>query len=151
MKINDDKENVGTEESLKIILNILLFITQYYKYILENIEDFINYENNIDIFNKSELIDLKIINKKHAFFSFFEDSCSLLYKIFADSKDYLDWFIYFEKKLIRYIPCFYDEDTERNVNSDDLLIYSERQEEGSGKDKQNELLLNEICLENAYR
>ena len=151
MKINDDRENVGTEESLKIILNILLFISQYYKYILENIEDFINYEKNIDIFNKSELIDLKIINKKYAFFSFFEDSCSLLYKIFADYKDYLDWFVYFEKKLIKYIPCFYDEDTEPNVNSDNFPIYSEQQEEDSGKNKKNKLLLNKICLKNAYR
>ena len=129
MKINEDKENVGTEESLKIILKILLFISQYYKYILENIEDFINYENNIDFFNKSELIDLKIVNKKYAFFSFFEDSCSLLYKIFADNKDYLDWFTYFEKKLVKYIPCFSDDDIETNVNSDNFTIYSEQQEE----------------------
>ena len=151
MKINEDKENVGTEESLKIILKILLFISQYYKYILENIEDFINYENNIDIFNKSELIDLKIVNKKYAFFSFFEDSCSLLYKIFADNKDYLDWFTYFEKKLVKYIPCFFDDDIEPNVNSDNFPIYSEQQEEDSGKKEQNKLLLNKICLKNAYR
>ena len=151
MKINDDIENVGTEESLKIILYTLLFISQYYKYILENIEDFINYENNIDIFNKSELIDLKIINKKYAFFSFFEESSLLLYKIFGDNKDYLDWFIYFEKKLIRYIPCFVDEDTEPNVNSDNFPIYSEQQEEDSGKKEQNKLLLNKICLKNAYK
>ena len=151
MKINEDKENVGTEESLKIILKILLFISQYYKYILENIEDFINYENNIDFFNKSELIDLKIVNKKYAFFSFFEDSCSLLYKIFADNKDYLDWFTYFEKKLVKYIPCFSDDDIEPNVNSDNFPIYSEQQEEDSGKKEQTKFLLNKICLKSAYR
>ena len=46
MKINIYGDNEGTEESFRIILNILLFISQYYKYLLDNKDDFIKYENN---------------------------------------------------------------------------------------------------------
>ena len=89
MKVDEYDDNEGFEESFKIILKILLFISQYYKYILDNNQDFINYENNIDFINKNEFIDLKIVNKKYAFFSFFDESINVLCKIFANEVDYL--------------------------------------------------------------
>ena len=46
MKINSYGDNEETEESFRIILNILFFISQYYKYLLDNKDDFIKYENN---------------------------------------------------------------------------------------------------------
>ena len=78
MKINEDgynDNNEGVEESVRIILCILFFISKYFKYILDNKDDFINYQNNI--VNNKDLMDLKIINKKYAFFSFFDESLNL--------------------------------------------------------------------------
>ena len=152
MKTNDIDENVGTEESFRIILDILLFLSQYYKYILENKDNFLNYINNKNTIDNSELIDLKIVNKQYAFFSFFDESLDLLNKIFANEVKYLDWFIYFEKKLQRYVPFFIDDngDIKPNINSDLFPIYKEQQELDKGQNKKNKLLLTRICLENAY-
>ena len=49
----------------------LYFLSKYYKYILENKDDFFYYQN---IANNAEFEDLKIVNKKGAFFSFFDES-----------------------------------------------------------------------------
>jgi hypothetical protein len=48
MKVNDGyrDENEGCQESLRIILCILSYISKYFKYLLDNKDDFINYENN---------------------------------------------------------------------------------------------------------
>lgn len=67
----EDDNNEGGEESFRFILLILNFLCRYYKYILDNKDEFINYQNNIV---NTELDDLKLINKKYAFFSFFETS-----------------------------------------------------------------------------
>ena len=64
---NDEEENEGVEESIKIILCILSFLSEYYKYLGENIEEFIYYKSKII---NTELEDLKILNKKCAFFIF---------------------------------------------------------------------------------
>ena len=98
MKVNDYKyynsekdknEKEGIEISFRMILCILLFLRNYYKYILENIEEFIYYRKEKI---NSELEDLKIINKKCAFFSFFEESYDLLSKIFVNRKYCLYWY-----------------------------------------------------------
>ena len=92
MKINLYGKKEGPGESFRIILNILLYISKYFKYLLDNKDDFINYENNKKDINNSNLIDLKVVNKKYSFFNFFEESLILLNKIFGNIGNYL----YFE-------------------------------------------------------
>ena len=152
MIINTQGENEGFEESLRIILNILLFISQYYKYLLDNKEDFIYYENNIDNINKSEFIDLKIVDKKYAFFSFFDESLNILNKIFANNVNYLNWYIYFEKKLRKIIPSIEDEVIKPDLNPEYYPIYEEQKKHKSNNNKDNnKLLLKKICSDNAYK
>ena len=169
MKVNESynyiyghnkSENEGAEESLRIILYILFFISQYFKYLLDNKEEFINYQNNKE---KEEFIDLKIVNKKYAFFSFFEESLNLIDKIFANCKDYLYWFQVFEDELKELIP---PNDNQNNPNPEFFGVYEEEEENGndekeegkennnkeitSGNNK-NKLVLKKICLKNAYK
>ena len=152
MKIDIQGENEGFEESLRIILTILLFISQYYKYLLDNKEDFIYYENNIDNINKSEFIDLKIVDKKYAFFSFFDESINILNKIFANEVNYLNWFIYFENKLRKIIPSVVDDVIKPDLNPEYYPIYEEQKKHKSNNNKDNNtLLLKKICLDNAYK
>ena len=131
MKVNNDDQNEdgneGIEISFRIILCILLFLRNYYKYILENIEEFIYYKKEII---NTELEDLKIINKKCAFFSFFDESYDLLSKIFGNIKYCLYWYNGFENELNSIIPFYInDENSENNVNK---------------------VKLKKICLDNAY-
>ena len=150
MKIDDYYDNnEGFEESFRIILKILLFISQYYKYILDNNEDFINYESNIDFINKSEFIDLKVVNKKYAFFSFFDESINILNKIFANEVDYLTWYIYFEKQLIKIVPSAEDKKNKPKLKPEFYPIY-EAQKKRLDKKFNCNLLLKKICFENAY-
>ena len=169
MKINEsynfygrkNDENEGAEESLRIILNILCFISKYFKFILENKEEFINYQNNKE---KEEFIDLKIVNKKYAIYSFFEESLILINKIFANCKDYIYWYQTFENELKMLIPSnsignnpnpkFYplyeddeenkkDEKKDQKENTKDTTLSSEK--------NKSELILKKICLKNAYK
>ena len=107
---DDDDGNEGIELSFKMILCIVVFLKNYYKYILENIEEFIFYQKNII---NTELEDLKIINKKCAFFSFFDESYDLLSKIFGNKRYCLYWYSTFEDELNSIIPYFV-EDEEKN-------------------------------------
>ena len=147
MKIDPYEDNEGCEESFRIILNILLFISQYYKYILDNKDDFIYYENNKTNIDNSELIDLKVVNKKYAFFSFFEESIMLLNKIFANESHYLDWFVYFEKKLQKFVPSVDDKNIKIKPNTEYYPIYENQINKYENK---NKILLKKICLNNAY-
>ena len=145
MKINAFEDNEGPEESFRMILNILLFISQYLKYLLDNKDEFIYYENNKNNINSSDLIDLKVVNKKYAFFSFFEESIMLLNKIFANDPNYLDWFKYFENKLQKFVPSV--EDKSIKPNTEYYPIYEDQTNKYENK---NKLLLKKICLKNAY-
>ena len=149
--------NEGAEESLRIILNILCFISKYFKFILENKEEFMNYQNNKE---KEEFIDLKIVNKKYAIYSFFEESLSLINKIFANCKDYIYWYQTFEDELKMLIPSnsignnpnpqfypLYEDDKE---NKKDGKENKEDTTPASEKNK-SELILKKICLKNAYK
>ena len=157
MKINEDgyNDNEGAEESVRIILCILFFISKYFKYILDNKDEFINYQNNI--VNNKDLIDLKIINKKYAFFSFFDESLNLLSKIFAYSEDYLIWFKCFGNEFKEFIPSI--QDIEMSTNTDYFPIYenqiSEEEEKPKEKEKEkekdNKIILKKMCLEQAYK
>ena len=147
MKINSNDSNEGSEESFRIILKILLFISQYYQFLLDNKDDFINYENNKKELNNSELIDLKVVNKKIAFFSFFGESIMLLNKIFANCENYLSWYVTFEKKLQKFVPSVIDEDIKPNPNTEYYPIYEDQINIYQNK---NKLLLKKICIECGY-
>ena len=156
MKINEDgynDNNEGVEESVRIILCILFFISKYFKYILDNKDDFINYQNNI--VNNKDLMDLKIINKKYAFFSFFDESLNLLSKIFAYSENYVVWFKCFGNEFKEFIPSI--QDIEISINPDYFPIYenqiSEEEEnpKEKEKEKENKIILKKLCLEQAYK
>ena len=141
MKVNNDDQNEdgneGIEISFRIILCILLFLRNYYKYILENIEEFIYYKKEII---NTELEDLKIINKKCAFFSFFDESYDLLSKIFGNIKYCLYWYKGFENELNSIIP-FYINDENKNgekmcfKNKQDYPIYEEEKDEEKNSEK----------------
>ena len=159
-------DNEGAEESFKIILCILYFISNYFKYLLDYKEEFINYQNEVI---NSEFIDLKITNIKCAFFSFFEESLNLLSKIFASTDDYLNWFQAFEDQLKIIIPSIEGQKTKIKQNicpiyeneKEDEKDKDEKKEE-NGKTKNNkkekeknenktQLVLKKICLQNAYK
>ena len=139
MKVNEtyykyeNEENEGCEESFRIILCILYFLSKYFKYLLDNKDDFMNYLNNKD---NNEFIDLKIVDKKCAFFSFFEESLNLLDKIFANTLEYLYWFKVFEKQLKKFIPSIIDEKIKPNPEF--YPLYKEEKEEEEDEEKEEE-------------
>ena len=153
-------DNEGFEESFKIILCILLFISKYYKYILDNKDEFIYYQNNI---RNTDLKDLKIIKKKYAFFSFFEESINLLNKIFANSADYLSWFQCFESDFKEFLPSIIDKEVNLNLNicplyeGQTLEEEKDNNEKGEGnnesqnEENKNKLILKRICVKQAYK
>ena len=95
-----DKNN-GVEEGFKIILIVLEYLAEFYNYINDNFDDFINYKSNIA---DSELSDLVLFNKKYAIFSFWDDANILMNKIFIKNANYLIWFIESEKVLQKIMP-----------------------------------------------
>ena len=147
MKINLYGKIEGPDESFRIILNILLYISKYYKYLLDNKDDFINYENNKKDINNLNLIDLKVVNKKYAFFSFFEESLMLLNKIFGNIGNYLSQYVYFEKKLQKLVPSVVDEEIEPNPNTQYYPIYEDQININQNKNKS---LLKKICIKCGY-
>ena len=125
-----DDDNEGGEESFRIILCILFFLSQYYKYILDNKDKFFYYQNIID---NPEFEDLKIVNKKCAFFSFFNESLNLLNKILANTTNYLIWFIAFEKELKKILPS--NEDEKIKKKPDFYPLYEENRDEKKNEKK----------------
>ena len=95
------EKNNGIEEGLKFILIILEYLSEFYKYINNNFDQFINYKNEISI---SELSDLVLLEKKYAIFSFWDDANLLMNKIFLNNESYLDWFFDSEKYLQKIMP-----------------------------------------------
>ena len=95
-----DKNN-GVEEGFKIILIVLEYLAEFYNYLNDNFDDFINYKNNIA---DSELSDLVLFNKKYAIFSFWDDANVIMNKIFINNANYLIWFIESEKVLQKIMP-----------------------------------------------
>ena len=91
----------GVEEGFKIILIILEYLSEFYKYINNNFDVFINYKNEL---SNSELADLVLIEKKYAIFSFWDDANLLMNKIFLNNENYLEWFSDSEKILQKIMP-----------------------------------------------
>ena len=98
--ISKDK-NSGVDEGFKIILIILEYLAEFFKFINNNFEDFINYKNELCL---SELADLVLIEKKYAIFSFWEDANYLMSKIFLNNENYIEWFFDSEKVLQKIMP-----------------------------------------------
>ena len=151
---SESDQNEGFEESFKIILCILLFLSKYYKYIGENIDEFIYYKKEII---GSKLEDIKVLNQKCAFFSFFEESCDLLNKIFANEQHCLFWYTTFEKQLQKIVTSPSDEDNENEeIEEENNSEYPQYELSDKDKDKENkingknEIRLKKICLINAY-
>ena len=94
-------KNSGVEEGFKIILITLEYLAEFFKYINNNFDDFINYKNEL---SNSELSDLVLIEKKYAIFSFWDDANYLMNKIFFNNENYLEWFVDSEKILQKIIP-----------------------------------------------
>ena len=170
MKVNnryeDNNNNDGVEESFRLILCILFFISKYFKYLLDNKDQFIYYENNLINKDNSELLDLKIVNKKYSFFSFFEESLNLLKKIFANSSQYLPWFLAFDEEIKEFIPSIEDEkviipdfcplyeenkEEEENEENKEKEQYTLENEKDEKSKKKKKILLKKICLSSAYK
>ena len=143
-------ENEGCQESFKIILCIIYFLSNYYKYIIEHKEEFVYYMNNII---NTDLEDIKILDKKYAFFSFFDESRLLLEKIFGNEAEYNYWYKAFEDEILEFIPSAYLKKKEKKIDkiqsSKDLYPLYEEQINEKDKEKY-EIVLKTICLENAY-
>ena len=102
-------ENVFT--SFQLILAIIDIIIDCLKFIRNNFKEFIEYETTI---KNTELADLVLLDKKFAIFSFFDDIHFLLKKIFADSPQYLNWYIKYKKELMDFNPAL-------NINKINML------------------------------
>ena len=100
MNSNIRPENAFT--SFQLILSIIDIIIDCLKFIRKNFKEFIEYETTI---KNTELADLVLLNKKFAIFSFFDDIHFLLKKIFADSPQYLNWYIKLKKELMDFNPA----------------------------------------------
>ena len=100
MNSNIAPENAFT--SFQLILSIIDIIIDCLKFIEKNFKEFIEYETSI---KNTELADLVLLEKKYAIFSFFDDIHFLLKKIFADSPQYLNWYINLKKELISFNPA----------------------------------------------
>ena len=98
--ISKDKSS-GVEEGFKIILIILEYLAEFYKFINNNFDEFINYKNELSL---SELADLVLIEKKYAIFSFWDDANYLMSKIFLNNENYIEWFFDSEKVLQKIMP-----------------------------------------------
>ena len=71
----------------------------------------------------------------------------LLNKILGNIQNYLSWYVYFEKKLQKFVPSIEDDDIKPNPKTEYYPIYEEQK---NIYDNKNKLLLKKICLKNSY-
>ena len=144
----------GVEEGFRIIIIVLDFLSEFYQYIKDNFEEFLNYKNNLE---NSELADIVLFNKKYAIFSFWDDANLLMNKIFINNVNYIDWFIESEKVLQKIIPS---SPNWKKITSNEKLICPLYESQISLIKKSNYnfqsrngqlLTLKNICIENAYK
>ena len=151
--ISRSKDDSGVKEGFRIIILILEILAEFYNFINNNYEEFLNYRNNI---LNSELEDLVLFNVKYAIFSFWDEAALLMQKIFLRNP-YYSWFIDYEKKLQKIIPS---SPNMKKINSKDKLLcplyenqitsfkfknYSYNTRNGE------EIKLKKICIEDAYK
>ena len=109
--------NSGVEEGFKTIIIVLEILSEFFHYIKDNFEEFMNYKNNIE--QDSELSDLILFNKKYAIFSFWDDANLLMQKLFLNNINYIDWFIESEKILQKIVPS---SPNMKKITSNDKLL-----------------------------
>ena len=137
---NNESENI--EISFRIILIILNIICDCLKFIENNLEDFLKFQNEI---KHSEYNDYILICKKYAIYSFFSDIHYLMKKIFADSAEYLDWYITYKDKIAQFIPSINDNPNIKSIS--ELFPLYKDQKGGDSKYK----LMTKICLPQVYK
>ena len=138
---NNNQDNIII--SFKLILAILDIIVDCLKYIESNLDEFIEFQNNI---KNSDLKDFVLINNKCAIFSFFDDIHFLIKKIFGDSIQYLDWYIKFKEEINNFNPCAID-------NPKQLLFpfYKVSQREENNNIEKRNNLMDQICSPEIYK
>ena len=139
--MNTNLENKIIDTSFQLILVILNIICDCLKFIEENFEDFLKYQNDI---KQTQFKDLVLINKTYAIYSFFDDISILMKKIFGDCSDYLDWYIKYKSDIYYFIPtltCL-----QKGSLYSDLFPLYEDQPKGDKPFK----LLKKSCIKEAY-
>ena len=71
----------------------------------------------------------------------------LLNKIFGNIGNYLSQYVYFEKKLQKFVPSVVDEEIEPNPNTQYYPIYEDQININQNKNKS---LLKKICIKHSY-
>ena len=145
----------GVEEGFRIIVIVLEYLSEFYNYIKNNFEEFINYRNNIV---DSELADMVLFNKKYAIFSFWDDANLLMNKIFLNNINYLDWFVESEKVLQKIIPS--SQNMKKITSNEKLLCPLYESQIASFKNQNynytlrsgHKLIISKkICIEEGYK
>ena len=147
-------KNIGVEEGFRIIIVTLEILADFYNYINQNFEEFLNYKNNIV---GSELEDLVLFNLKYTIFSFWDDANLLMNKIFLKNINYLWWYIENEKILQKIIPS---STHMKKITSNDKLLCPLYENQITSFKLQNynytlrtgdKLKLKKICIEDSYK
>ena len=145
--INKNNNNENILISFRLILVILDIIVDCLKYIEKNLNEFIDYQNNI---KNTDLNDLVLINKKFAIFSFYDDIHFLIKKIFGDSEQYLRWYIIFKNDINNFNPAAV-ENTEikciplyKSENEFNIIINNDNNGNDGNK------LMKKICVDDIY-
>ena len=135
--INKNNNNDNIKYSFILILRILDIIVDCLKIIKNNLNKFLDFQNNI---KNTELNDLVLINKQYAVFSFFDDIHFLIKKIFGDSIEYLDWYIKFKKEINQFNPAA--------INNPNILLQIPFYTHQNGGINNNKMT--KICSEDIY-
>ena len=135
--INKNNNNDNIKYSFILILRILDIIVDCLKIIKDNLNEFLDYHNNI---KNSDLNDLVLINKQYAVYSFFDDIHFLIKKIFGDSIEYLDWYIKYKNEINQFNPAA--------INDPDILQIPFYTHQNGGRNNNNKMT--QICSEDVY-
>ena len=139
--MNTNLENKTIDTSFQLILVILNIICDCLKFIQENFEDFLKYQNDI---KQTQFKDLVLINKTYAIYSFFDDISILMKKIFGDYSDYLDWYIKYKSDIYYFIPTLTT--LQKGSLYSNLFPLYEDQPKGDKSFK----ILKKSCIKEAY-
>ena len=147
-------KSAGVEEGFRIIVIILEYLSEFFHYINNNFESFLNYKNTIA---DSELADIVILDKKYAIFSFWDEANLLMEKIFVNNADYLDWFVESEKVLQKIVPS---SPNMKKITSNEKLLCPLYENQTTVFKNQpynytlrsgNKMTLSKICMEDKYK
>ena len=139
--MNSNIDNKDVEISFQLILIILNIICDCLKFIQDNLSDFLKYHNEI---KQTQFKDLVLLNKNYAIYSSFDDIYFLIKKIFADTPQYLEWYMKYKSDINYFIPT---SNVLQNISHYSILFpLYEDQTKGDKSIK----LLKKSCLVEAY-